>query len=100
VEMTWLVTKLLGPPEEITGSPTRLDRWKIFANKRLRVYLQHSCGTDWSGDVSAYPKRFLGLGFAESNMDETAAQPELFYDRAAWTVLIGSSSMRRNRAAH
>jgi hypothetical protein len=98
--MTGLVTKLFGPPEEITRFPTRLYRWKIFGNRRLRVYLEHSCGTDWSGEIAAYPRRFLGVGFAESNVDERAAQLELFYDRAAWTVLIGSSSMRRNSTAH
>ena len=99
--MTSLVTKLLGPPEEIAGFPTHLDRWKIFANKRLKVFLEHSCGSDWSGDVSTYPRRFLAVGFAESNLDETAAQLELFHDCAAWTVLIGSSSgPRKNRAAH
>lgn len=91
--MIRLVTKLFGAPEEITDFPTRLYRWKIFGNKRLRVYLEHSCGTDWSGDVGSYPKRFVGVGFAESNMDETAPQLELSYDRTAWTVLIGSSSM-------
>jgi hypothetical protein len=101
VEMTSLVTKLFGPPEEIAAFPTHLHRWKIFGNKRLKVYLEHSCGTDWSGDIGTYPQRFLAVGFAESTMDESAAQLELFSDRAAWTVLIGSSSGRReNRAAH
>jgi len=100
VEMTSLVTKLFGPPEEIAGFPTHLDRWKIFGNKGLKVYLQHSSGTAWSGDIGAYPKGFLAIGFAESTMDETAAQLELFSDRAAWTVLIGRSFGRRNRAAH
>jgi len=95
-----LVTKLFGPPEEVAGFPTHLHRWKIFGNKRLKVYLQHSSGTDWSGDMGAYPKRFLGVGFAESNIDETAAQLELFSDRAAWTVLIASSSGGRNRGGH
>jgi len=98
--MTILVTKLFGPPEEIAGFPTQLLRWKIFANQRLKVYLEHVCGTDWSGDIGTYPKRFLAVGFAQSTIDESAAQLELFSDRAAWTVLIGSSSGRRqNRAA-
>jgi len=101
VEMTSLVTKLFGPPQEIASFPTHLDRWKIFGNKRLKVYLEHCCGTDWSGDAGTYPKRFLAVGFAESTMDERAAQLELFSDRAAWTVLIDSSSgQRQNRAAH
>jgi hypothetical protein len=100
VEMTRLVTKLLGPPEEITRFSNHLHRWRIFGNRRLRVYLEHCYGTDWSADIGNYPERFLGVGFAESNMDETAAQLELFYDRAAWTVLIGSSSMRRRSTAH
>ena len=100
MEMIRLVTKLFGPPEEITLFPTRLDRWKIFGNKRLRVYLEHSSGSDWSGDVGTYPKRFLGVGFGESNADETAEQLELFYDRAAWTVLIGSSSMKSISTVH
>ena len=101
MEMTSLVTKLFGPPEEIAGFTTHLDRWKILGSKRLKVYLQHSCGTDWSGDIGTYPKRFLAVGFAESNLDESAAQLELFSERAAWTVLIGSYSGRReNRAAH
>jgi len=46
--------------------------------------------------VGSYPKRFLGVGFAESTMDETAAQLELFYDRAAWTVLIERCLDRRS----
>jgi len=100
VEIIRLVTKLFGPPEEITRFPTHLDRWKIFGNSRWRVYLEHSYGTDWSADLGTYPERFLGVALAESNRDETAAQLELFYDRAAWTVLIGSSSMRRGSTAH
>jgi len=96
VEMSRLVTRLFGPPQEITTVPTHLYRWKIFGNKRLRVYLEHACGSDWSGEVGTYPKRFLGVGFAESTMDETAAQLELFYDRAAWTVLIERCLDRRS----
>ena len=97
MQMTSLVTKLFGPPQEVASFPTHLDRWKIFSNKRLKVYLEHSCGSDWSGDIGTYPKRFLAVGFAEATIDESAAQ----LDRAAWTVLIGSSSgQRQNRAAH
>ena len=50
--------------------------------------------------MSVLTQSFLAVGFGESTMDESAAQLELFSDRAAWTVLIGSSSGRRqNRAA-
>ena len=97
--MTGLVTRLFGPPEEITACgqpPTRLYRWKILGGKRLTVYIHHSFGADWSSALNSYPRRFISVGFAESGWEDKLRE-------VAWMVLIGrpsnSSKINTSRAA-
>jgi hypothetical protein len=90
--MTNLITKLLGPPQEIGTKKHclhRLYRWTILRNKRYKVYLDHSFGGASSGDLENYPERFISVGLAEShNMGNKPPFP----GRAAWTLLIGKTS--------
>ena len=95
MEITNLVTKLLGPPEEINGGdrcPARLHRWMVIGNQQFKVYLQHTFGDASSGDLPSYPKRFISFGLAESSLEDTAKGLNDFPARAEWMVLIGKSS--------
>jgi len=95
VEITNLVTKLLGPPEEFienAAHPTHLYRWMIFGNKRFRVYLHHSLGDDWNENLCREPKSFISLGFVKSGLEDGPRGIDILSDRAAWMVLIGRSS--------
>jgi|SRR5579884_2318593 len=93
VEMKSLVTKLLGPPEEIGmyGRPSNHDRrWMIFGNQRFKVYLHHS-PHDASGlDLGPYPERLISIGFAKSY---TGISTDALHagDREAWILLLARS---------
>jgi len=103
MELTSLVTKLLGPPEEINGSghcPARLYRWVVFGNKHLSVYLHHVFGNAWSEDLRSYPRRFISVGLTESYLEDAAKGLDDFSDQAAWMVLIGKSSPGKGCARH
>ena len=94
VEMSNLVTKLLGPAEEVdtcTSFPTHVRRWKIFGNRRFKVYLHHSCNEDWAVDLRPYPTRFISIGLVHSCQDHSDADVEAHANRAAWMVLIAKS---------
>jgi hypothetical protein len=93
VNMTGLLTRLLGSPEDIygLGHLPHLHRWTIVRNKRLQVFLDHSEAQNWDGNLRNYPERFFSVGLVES---ENGTQ--VFPDRAAWALLVGRSSSRRS----
>lgn len=101
MEITQLITRLFGSPQEIDGGgrfPTRLYRWTLFTKGNLKIHLHHSIGDDWTGDPREYPRRFISVGFAKSCTDETASGLEGLPDRAAWMVLIGKSTLNRQNS--
>ena len=98
MEMASLVTKLLGPPEEVetfARFPVRLHRWMIFGTQNFRVYLHHSLNEDPTVNLCNYPETFISFGFLNSSMEDSAGSLGAFSDRAAWMVLIAKSSCRR-----
>lgn len=90
MDMTGLITKFLGSPEDIHGwdQLTHLHRWTIFRNKRFQVFLDHSDIQDWDGNLNNYPERFFSVGLAQSE-EGTQVYPA----RAAWVLLVGGSSL-------
>jgi hypothetical protein len=100
--MTILVTKLLGPPEEIETLacfPTRLHRWMIFGTRHFKIYLHHSLNNDVTVDFRNYPERFISFGIVNSCVDNSAGTLEVIPDRAAWMVLIAKSSQGEQQGA-
>ena len=94
VEMKSLVTKLLGPPEEIGmygRSPNHDHRWMIFGTQHFKVYLHHSPNDASSVDLGPYPERLISIGFAKSYARESSGTLEVPGDREAWMVLIAKS---------
>jgi hypothetical protein len=103
VEIKGLVTKLLGPPEEIgTGgrSPNHDHRWTIFGNQHFKVYLHHSLNDASSVDLGPYPKRLISIGFAKSCTQTSSDALEVLGDREAWMVLIAKSVHRPESIPH
>ena len=95
MEWTTLVTKLLGTPEQVdtcAGFPGYLHRWVIFANRRFKVYLHHSCNENLTVDLRPYPKKLLSIGFVNSHKRYSASDLSPIADGAAWMVLITKSS--------
>ena len=95
VEMTRLVTKLLGPPEEVdtlARFPAHLHRWMIFGTQHFKVYLHHSFNNDVTVDLCNYPERFISFGVVNSGVENSAGTPDTIADRAAWMVLIAKPS--------
>ena len=95
VEMMSLVTKLLGPPEEVTPCspfPNHAHRWMIFENQHFKVYLHHSANDGFSGGLDSYPKRLISIGFAKSCAKQISDPLRVFADRAAWMLLIAQSA--------
>jgi len=96
VEMTTLVTKLLGPPENVEPFaffPTHPHRWMIFETRYFKVYLHHTLNEDLEADLRSYPGQFISFGFANSDRGDSAAVP----DRPAWMVLIAKSPRQEER---
>ena len=94
VEMMSLVTKLLGPPEEVAPCspfPNHAHRWRIFENQDFKVYLHHSANGGFSAGLGSYPERLISIGFAESCGEQLADPLNVSADRAAWMVLIAKS---------
>ena len=94
VEMMSLVTKLLGPPEEVATCspfPNHAHRWMIFQNQHFKVYLHHSANDAFSDGLGSYPKRLMSIGFEKSCAEQLADPLKVFADRAAWMVLIAKS---------
>jgi hypothetical protein len=94
VEMMSLVSKLLGPPEEVATRspfPNHAHRWMIFQNQHFKVYLHHSANDDFSDGLGSYPKRLISIGFAKSCAKQLADPLKVIVDRAAWMVLIAKS---------
>ncbi|MGC2060925.1 MAG: hypothetical protein WA653_21875 [Candidatus Sulfotelmatobacter sp.] len=91
MEMTTLVTKLLGPAEDVEPSNyflPRLHRWMIFETQHFKVYLQHIHNEDLEAELRAYGDQFISFGVASSDRRNSAATPNAVPDRAAWMVLI------------
>ena len=94
VEIMSLVTKLLGPPEEVATCspfPNHSHRWMIFENHHFKVYLHHSANDGFSYGLSSYPKRLMSIGFEKSCAEQLADPLKVSADRAAWMVLIAKS---------
>ena len=102
MEMTNLLTKLLGPPEEIGAGgcfPAQLHRWLIFGNQHFKVYLHHSSQADLTEDFRPYPERLISIGLANSSKEDSRGSFGRSADRAAWMVLIAKSSHGPSRVA-
>lgn len=94
VEMMSLVTKLLGPPEEVTTCgvlANHIHRWMIFENQRFKVYLHHSANDGLSDGLGSYPNNLISIGVAKSCAQQLADPLKVTADRAAWMVLIAKS---------
>ena len=94
VEMKSLVTKLLGPPEEIGmyGRSHNPDhRWMIFGNQHFKVYLHHSPNDVSSVDLGPYPEKLISIGLEKSYTRQSSDVLEVLGDREAWMVLIAKS---------
>jgi len=92
--MMSLVTKLLGPPEEVATRnpfPNHAHRWMIFGNQHFKVYIHHSANDEFSDGLGSYPKRLISIGFAKSRAELLADPLKVFADRTAWMVLIAKS---------
>jgi hypothetical protein len=101
VEMTSLVTKLLGPPEDVDTCarfPGHVHRWMIFGNQRFKVYLHHSSNEDLSADLLSYPERLISIGFVNSYSDNSVGARDACVDRATWMLLIAKSSQSHQRS--
>jgi hypothetical protein len=95
VHMRRLVTKLLGPPEEVDTCarfPGYLHRWMVFGTQRFKVYLHHSSNEDLAVDLLSYPKRLISIGFVNSCREDCDGAPDACADRATWMVVIAKSS--------
>ena len=90
MDVTGVISKFLGFPEEIHGRDhsTHLHRWTILRNRRLQVFLDHSDSQDWHANLHNYPEHFISVGLVQSE----ANGPQAFRDRAAWMLLFGRSS--------
>jgi hypothetical protein len=100
--MTNLVTKLLGPPEEIDACgclPAQLHRWLIFGNQHFKVYLHHSSQADLAADLRPYPERLISIGLANSSDEDSGGVSGTSADRAAWMVLITKAPHGPSRIA-
>ena len=100
--MRYLVTKLLGPPEEVDTCarfPGYLHRWIVFGNQRFKVYLHHSFNEDLAVDLLPYPERLISIGLVNSYRDDYDEAPDACTDRATWMVVIAKSS-RHHQAPH
>jgi hypothetical protein len=96
--MTTLVTKLLGPPENVEPFaffPTHPHRWMILETRYFKVYLHHTYKEDLDADLRAYPGQFISFGFSSSTSEGSAATRNAVRDRAAWMVLIAKSSRQK-----
>ena len=103
MELTSLVTKLLGAPEEVDTCARfrgHLHRWTIFANQRFMVYLHHSSNEGLTADLHSYPKRFLSIGLVDSYEGDSAGEVAPFADRTSWMVLITKSPHRPPTITH
>ena len=95
VQMKSLVTKLLGPPEEIGmngRSPNHDHRWMIFGNQYFKVYLHHSPNDASSLDLGPYPEGLISVGLAKSYARESSDALGVLGGREAWMVLIAKSA--------
>ncbi len=94
LEITGLVSKLLGPPEEVgfCARPGHVHRWMIFGSQRFNVYLHHSSNEDLAVDLFPYPEKLISIGIVNSNRDSSDGAPAPCADRATWMLLIAKSS--------
>jgi hypothetical protein len=96
VGMTNLITKLLGPPEEIGAGgcfPAQLHRWLIFGNQHFKVYLHHSSQADLTEGSSPHPGRLISIGLGKSSKGDSGGVLGTSADRAAWMVLIAKAPL-------
>ncbi len=90
MEMASLVTKLLGPPEEIdpcARSRHHAHRWMICGNQHFKVYLHHTSNEDLAADLLPYPQQLLSMGFGNYTNNFDGA-PSACADRSTWMLLI------------
>src|SRR3974377_1477817 len=102
--MSFLVTKLLGPAQEITSrgrAPVHVSRWIVFRSPLFEICLDHCDGEVSTVETSDYPDRFFCLGLAKSPRVK-GPQPVRTSPRYAWMVLVGKQhgSARRKAAWH
>src|ERR1700751_2402458 len=97
--MTNLVTRLLGPPEDVEACaclPSSLHRWMIFANQHFKVYLQRSSNKDLASDFFVYPETLISVGCVNSYAREPAEIAKAAPNRIAWILVIAKSPRDRH----
>lgn len=104
----WLLTRLLGSPEEINGNhrcPTYLYRWCLCRFRGRAIYLHRFVGDDWSLDLHDHPKHFTIL-MLFGGYFEKSARPFTFrvdtrpvFDPVELKVL-GTPKVRHYRAPY
>jgi hypothetical protein len=98
--MTNLITKLLGPPEEVRGYgrfPALMHRWLIFWNQHFKVYLHHWSQADLTADLQRYPEAFISIGLAKEPAEDSGEVLGKPGGRVAWMVLIAKSPQCTSR---
>lgn len=103
MKMSLLVTKILGPAQEIiwSGRPAlQVSRWILFRSKLFEVCLDHCDGEFSNRDRSSYPDRFVSVGLATSHRVTGPRLVRSSRNEAAWMVLVGRQheSVRRRAA--
>jgi hypothetical protein len=102
MEMRSLVTKLLGPAQEIisgTSSPVHVQRWIVFRSRFFDVCLDHFAGPNESSDRCIEPDPFVSIGVEETQGADNTQKIASFDDKA-WMVLVRRhSGSVRSKAA-
>jgi hypothetical protein len=90
MEMCALVTKLLGPAQEIvssTGSPVHVQRWTVFRSKFFDVCLDRCAGQYENSDRCNERDRFVSIGLGEAHTPDDIQMIASFDDKA-WMVMV------------
>jgi len=77
---------VFGAPEEMNGHGkcnTYLYRWHLAGDK-VKVYLHHFVGDDWSLDLHDHPKRFVSIGLKGDYFEQTGDGSRVAWFRAPW----------------
>lgn len=101
--MSFLITKLLGPAQEISfrgRSPVRVFRWTVFRSQLFEVCLDRCDGELSVAETCGYPHHFFSFGLAKAQGAKSPKAATTSGNQGAWMVLIGRQpvSVRRRVA--
>ena len=100
--MSFLITKLLGPAQEISSrgrSPVHVFRWTVFQSKLFEVCLDHCDGEVSNAEPCDYPNRFFSFGLAKARRAKHPQPTSSSCDLDVWMVLVGSQPVSADRGA-